>query len=514
MAKAHRLTKTEFIRYLTCPAWAWVVRHQPERVPATNAITQRAFDRGNQVEALAIQQFPDGEQIDARRTDIAARMTDEAVRRGATTLFQAAASTSFGLVARADILQRSGDGWNLYEVKSSASSRSDPRKIQKRYLEDIAFQVHAFTDSGFTIRSASIMHLDGTYRRNGDLDHNLLFQTTPLTSEVRGVYETLGRTIETAFAVLADVDHEPECTCHLRAKANRCELFGLFHPEFPPVNSVLDLRLSKDKLQRVLERGVTSLLDWPSDIALTDKQRETVEFRRAGSPKVDPAKLKAILETYRYPLYFYDYETFAPAVPQFGGSGPYEAIPFQYSLHIVHEDGRMEHRQFLWTERDSDPVPVLADQIVRDIGPTGTLVAWNAGYEKGCNTRMGERFPEYRHAFAELNARTVDLGDIVKHEAWVHPDFRGSWSLKNVLPVAAPDLNYKLLEIGEGGLASERWMQAVTDDKSSMDDSEREAIFSALRTYCHLDTLAMVRVWQKSRELAGLTMEPQLAEVR
>lgn len=507
MAKALQLTKTDFVRYLTCPAWAWVARHDPERIPPVDAMTQRVFDRGYQVEALAVQRFPDGELIEAWRTDVAAKQTKDAVRRGVRTLFQAAAHTSFGLAARADILRQDEDGWHIYEVKSSTSSRSDPRKIQKRFLEDIAFQVHAFTDSGFDIRSASIVHLDGSYRRSGTLDFDGLFQTTVLTTEVRGVYESIGRSIETAYAVLADSRREPPCMCHLKAKANRCDPFSMFHPEFPPTNSVLELRVGKDKLQRAIDRGVTSLLDWPDDIPLTDKQRETVQFRRSGAAKVDPAKISAILNEYQFPLHFYDYETFAPAVPLYQGSGPYEAIPFQYSLHIVHADGVVEHRAFLWTERDADPVPDLASSFIADVGPIGTLIAWNAGYEKGCNTRMAERYPDYREAFEELNARTVDLGDIVKHEGWVHPNFRGSWSLKNVLPVAAPDLDYKVLEIGEGGFASERWMQAMLDDESTMTDAERADIFSALRTYCHLDTMAMVRVWQKASELVGRPAE-------
>jgi hypothetical protein len=510
VAKSLFLTKTAYVQYLTCPAWAWLEQHHPEQIPPVDPVTLRAQERGNRIEALATQQFPDGVLIDGERMEVAARRTTEAIRAGARTIFQATAITKFGLLAQADVLHRDDDGWHLYEIKSSTASKSEPRRIQKRYLADISFQVHAFTDIGLDIASASILHLNNTYRRNGALALDQLFQVTDMTHEVRGVYGAVGRSIETAYAVLRDSGNRPECLCHLKAKSNRCDLFTTFHPEFPETNSVLELNVGKEKLQQVLDLGVTSLLDWPEHVPLTDRQRETVRFRRGGEERIDVAKLRAILDGYEFPLYFYDYETFAAPVPLHPGLAPFEAVPFQYSLHIVGADGSVRHHHFLWTERDVDPVPELAGRICSQIGPTGTLVAWNAGYEMGCNTRMAERFPEFRHAFADFNRRTVDLGDIVKHGAWQHPKFRGSWSLKTVLPVVSPELDYKYLDIGEGGAASEQWMQAVLDDESIMSDTEREAIFAALRDYCERDTLAMVHVWRRANELAGNLLPVQL----
>lgn len=503
VARAFYLTKSDFLRHQVCPAWAWVALHAPERLPPPDPIAQRTQERGAEVEALARDLFPGAIRIEGRSPADAARRTEEAARNGAQVLLGATVQTPFGLMAEANYLVREGRGWHLYEVRGTTASRSDPRKIQKRFLDDIGFQVHAFGDAGYEITAASVIHLNNTYRRNGQVRTDQLFQITEMTPEIHGVYATVGRAIEQALAALADIATEPECGCHLKAKYNRCEPFAIFHPEFPEKNSVLELRVGKEKLQQALALGVTSLLEWPEHLPLTDRQQELVRFRRAGEGRVDVAKLRAILGSYRFPLHFYDYETFAAPMPPVPGVTPFEAVPFQYSLHIVQEDGTVQHREFLWTERGSDPVPVLAAQLTEDVGPTGTMIAWNAGYERTCNTRMAERYPEFRHAMADFNARTVDLGDIIKQEAWLHPEFYGSWSLKNVLPVAAPDLDYRLLEIGEGGTASERWMQAVLDPAQLMDDAERERIFAALRTYCHLDTLAMVRIWQHAHHLCG-----------
>ena len=63
-----------------------------------------------------------------------------------------------------------------------------------------------------------------------------------------------------------------------------------------------------------------------------------------------------------------------------------------------------------------------------------------------------------------------------------------------VLPVMCPDLSYSALAVSDGGKAMTEWSRMVFDVK---DVIERDAIKSNLLAYCKLDTLAMVRVYQK-----------------
>ena len=55
-------------------------------------------------------------------------------------------------------------------------------------------------------------------------------------------------------------------------------------------------------------------------------------------------------------------------------------IPFQYSLHILHEDGRLEHKEFLGDE-NSDPRDALINQMLNDIYLTGSIMAYNQAFE-------------------------------------------------------------------------------------------------------------------------------------
>jgi hypothetical protein len=53
--------------------------------------------------------------------------------------------------------------------------------------------------------------------------------------------------------------------------------------------------------------------------------------------------LKTTMATWKYPLHCIDFETSAVALPFNAGRRPYEQTAFQFSHHILHEDGRVEH---------------------------------------------------------------------------------------------------------------------------------------------------------------------------
>lgn len=94
----------------------------------------------------------------------------------------------------------------------------------------------------------------------------------------------------------------------------------------------------------------------------------------------------------------------------------------------------------------------------------------------------------------------IDLADIVNKGYYIHPDFLGSWSIKNVLPVLAPDLSYKELTIGKGDEAMMAWWD-ITHKPGKNFSTSKQAIAGALLKYCELDTLAMVRIWDALKKM-------------
>ena len=162
------------------------------------------------------------------------------------------------------------------------------------------------------------------------------------------------------------------------------------------------------------------------------------------------------------------------------------------------EDGSLEHREYLGDEF-TDPRENLVIQMLQDITAGGSIVAFNMGFEKARIRDLAELFPLYRDRLLALNDRFVDLIDPFRNLGYYHPDFNGSFSIKSILPAMFPDddeLDYRSLNIQGGEMA----MAAFASLHLIPDTQERDETRKALLAYCHLDTLAMVKIWLKLRE--------------
>lgn len=494
------LTKSDFLRFRTCPAYCWTSKYRRDLIPPDPEDVQRRMDDGNMVEAFARKLYPDGVLVDEWNAAEATRATEQAIADGASTIFQASVLTTSGLHARADVLERdpAGRGWTIIEIKSSTSASFDNRK-------DVTFQRIAFAEAGYNIRSVQIMHLNRDYCLNGRVELDALFRydgSVMAWADAR-LEETLEE-IQDAISVVLDGEVCPPCSCDRVTRGKRCPTFSVFHPDFPSGDTVYELISINDKrLTEVLDRGVLHLRDWPADVKLSAKQRWQIETVRSGRERVARDRLAAFLAGMQRPFYFLDYETVQTPVPLFSGTRPYQQIPFQYSLHVLDENDDLHHREFFWAKRGHDPIRPLVEALRTDIGDEGSVLVWWKGFEGKRNEEMAAAVPELEDFLLGLNTRMVDLMDSVTKGMWVHPEFRGSAAIKKVLPVVAPDLDYALLEIGNGSLATLRWKQCVIDD-APPEGIDVRAVLAALREYCHQDTLAMVRIWQHLSHLAGV----------
>ena len=66
-----------------------------------------------------------------------------------------------------------------------------------------------------------------------------------------------------------------------------------------------------------------------------------------------------MLDELEHPIYFPDFESVSVAVPLFDGNSPWEKLVFQYSLHIMNEDGKVQHAEYLH-EEVTDPSAEVA----------------------------------------------------------------------------------------------------------------------------------------------------------
>ena len=228
------------------------------------------------------------------------------------------------------------------------------------------------------------------------------------------------------------------------------------------------------------------------------KQRLVAERAKTKKIHINQKAISTELESIRYPLYFLDYETCISAIPHYDGYHPQQQIVFQYSLHKlekqVGESFHYEHISLV----DDDPTLPLLERLKDDIGNSGTVIVWNKSFEMTMNKEVAKLHPEYADFLEQLNERIYDLGDIVNLGYYLHPGFKGSWSIKHVLPVMVPELSYKGMVIGKGDQASMAWWNMTF---GQVDQREKEQLTEALLRYCELDTLAMVEIHRKLVEL-------------
>ena len=114
------------------------------------------------------------------------------------------------------------------------------------------------------------------------------------------------------------------------------------------------------------------------------------------------------------------------------------------------------------------------------------------------NEAIVARRPEYAEFLRGFNSRVYDLKDIFSKQYYIHKDLWGKTSIKKVLPVLAPALSYKELDIREGATASAAWPKIVWGE---VNEAERKRICEALLKYCGLDSYAMYAIWQALNNL-------------
>jgi len=222
-------------------------------------------------------------------------------------------------------------------------------------------------------------------------------------------------------------------------------------------------------------------------------------FIKEGSEQVNEEILNGFLSGLEFPINFLDFETYQVFIPSFEGQRPFLNIPFQYSLHILHKNGRLEHSEFLNTQK-IDPRPFLIEKLLSDITGDGSVIAYHSSFEKQRIEELAQYCQENRQELCAIVDRLKDLKSPFAQGGYYHPAFNGSFSLKSVLPALFPDdteLDYSSLDISNGGLAMAGYQKMIECN----DPNEKERIKNALLEYCRLDTLAMVKIYEFLKKL-------------
>lgn len=236
---------------------------------------------------------------------------------------------------------------------------------------------------------------------------------------------------------------------------------------------------------------------------INPKYLEQIDFEiNNKEDKIDKENIQDFMNTLTYPIYFLDFETFQQSIPEFDEVSPYMQIPFQYSLHYIEkENGELKHKEFL-AESGTDPRRKLAERLVHDIPKNVCVTAYNMGFEKGVIKKLAELYPDLSAHLLNIRENIKDLMIPFSQRYYYTKAMQGSYSIKYVLPALYPndpELDYHNLPVvHNGGEASDTFLSLIGKPKE-----EQERLRNGLLVYCKLDTYAMVKVWEKLKEVIG-----------
>jgi hypothetical protein len=469
---------------------------------------QSRFESGNEVGDLAMGLFGPFEEVtslDAEgKLDLGEmlRKTEDCLARGVENICEASFSWD-GNYCAVDILHRQGGGYAIYEVKSSSNSLVEPISDDelRHYAWDIAYQKYVLIQCGVNVTGVYLVQLNKDYVRGKDLDIQMLFLKTEMTRLVDEEYPNVPANIARARKVL-ECHQEPAKPISMACRKPYPCAFWQYCSKHIPKPSVFDLyRMSFEKALKYYNNSIVTFEDVQS-CKLTARQQVQVVSHLTGKGTIDKKSIRDFLDqNIRYPLYFLDFETMQDVVPQYEGTKPYQQIPFQYSLHWIEKPGgELKHTAFL-AESGKDPRWALAEQLCHDIPLNACITAYNKGFECGRINELAEAFPALRYHLLNIRDNIVDFLDPFRAGYYYLPEMEGSFSIKKVLPALFPNdpqLDYSNLtgSVHNGGEA-----MTIFPKIKDMAPADQQKARQSLLDYCHLDTLAMVKIWQKLEEI-------------
>jgi hypothetical protein len=476
---SYGLSKTRILNGLQCPKRLWLEVHRPE-LAEYSKLSAQFIQAGNEVHKAYRELIPDGilvEHVDDLNAALEQTRLILSESAGAPVFEGAFEHT--GVLVRADLIFPVSTGSRLVELKAAGS-------VKDYHIQDCAIQTWVIEGAGIPIKTVELAVIDTSFVYPGGGDYRGLFRHEDVTESVRilipqvaGWVRECRKVLESAMPVVGIGDHcRAPYACPL---LEHCSVEG---PAYP----VTCLPYGRNVAEELMAEGILDIRDIPEGKLSNSTHERVHRVTKSGKAEIVPSVV-AVLNQFPYPRYYLDFETIAFAVPRWRGTRPYQQIPFQWSCHVEHADGSIEHKWFLDTSGEA-PMRAVAESLVSNLGDSGTIFMYSP-FEKTRISELAFMFPNLAGRLDSLAKRLVDLYPIVK-DHYYHPDMMGSWSLKSVTACIAPEMSYeKLQEVTDGMAAQRAYLEIIMP---GTDNVRRENLRNKLFEYCKLDTIAMIRI--------------------
>lgn len=401
-------------------------------------------------------------------------------------------------------LKKNETGWTAIYPTLSPSARDHD-------LMTMALNSLMLEKLGVKITDHKMLILNSSYVRHGDLiPEEILIETRHFNSRGSGFkMATIQEMVEEAkkdldldaliasTSAMLEKETPPEAVRTRQCTAPRkCSWYAsCFEEEDLKEDDALQLSSASRKME--LSAPGLKLKDIPAEmIDGFDIQYAQIMADRNAGVYIDKSGVKTWLDNLEWPLCYLDFEWDTFAFPPYDGMRPFDVLCFEYSLHIQHQDGLLEHLSFFGAQ---DCRRKFIESLIEDMPEKGSIVVYNMeGAEKLRLNQLAEQFPEYGEQLHEMTERMVDLAALFDKGLYYDLRQKGHFSLKTMLPLFSSDTGYSQLDISDGMQAVEAYRKM-----SHVSEEEQEKIAEAIDTYCSMDTYAEVIIVDGLRKKAA-----------
>ena len=418
-------------------------------------------------------------------------------------LIQARFESAEGCVEPDALLNDGAGGWVVCRLSVSTSGA---KPIDRRAL---AVQVHLLRASGITVSGAQFIFTNKQFYLSTLDDFSGFFTTEDLSSTVLPMALDVSTWIAEAQKALQGNEPKTEPGKHCRGIADTCPYLETHCDPAPdqatgkvryPLTHLQGASFRAEFVTRMHQRNIFDLLDVPEpDLPSNPVAQRIWRATKAGLPILEPEAAEKLI-AFPYPHYFLDFESVQEAIPRWVGTQPYTQIPFAWSCHREDAAGDVRHFEFIDIS-GNDPRRGLTESLLKMLAGDGAVFTYSA-FERMILKQLAEQFPDLVAGIELLSAKLVDLLPIVRGH-YYHPQMRGSFSLKKVLPTLDIPLNYGELDDVKDGLgAMEAYRKVLTlrARHGASAEAECRQIAASISRYCAVDTLALC---QLTRRLSG-----------
>ncbi|MGM9551041.1 MAG: DUF2779 domain-containing protein [Clostridia bacterium] len=466
------ITEVNFTKFNGCPRQAYLLSSKLGGSDKNRSEGAISAGRLRNVQRDMLKSFPGGVTVygDVKHAAIDTRLL---IDKGAEVIYNAT-FVYRNFSARCDVIVAHEGVYDIYAVRPTAR--------YTRWIDEVLYDKIIMKMAGVNVGRCLICAIN----KEGEKNNILSVINVDNEKRQQKLYEKIkciAGYIESGYLPKPELSKQcGACTCFKNCFGDREDsIFSIKSLQFP-------------KKMSLYKSGITTVDKYLSLPNADERVIREIKVRQTDEDVYNKEEIKAFLNKLSYPLGFLDFETMEVFVPNDPILSPMDTVITQFSYHVIEKEGeKPKHYEFIgdgesYCERE------VAELLIKYIGKDHTVLMYS-DYERICIDRIIKRLPEYSADLEAICKNLVDLEKPFAKKHLVNRRMEGKSSLKKVLPALYPDdesLSYSKMKIQNGQQA-----ESVYARLHKMTGEEKQKAISDLKDYCALDTLAMIKLWER-----------------